>query len=280
MSDTRRWESEKAYFDDEEYVETAIPPSTIERYAKCRKPWLAAEFPFHLLGDVRGRHILDVGCGDGGNAILLALKGARVVGVDIAPRAIEVARHRAALHGVSENAAFYATPLELFLPPDGAQFDVICGWAVLHHLIPVLDSMLSTLTNMAKPNAVVLFSEPISMWRWLRKLRLMLPIAVHGTPDERPLEPQELAILRRHLPNLRIRYHNAALRIVNRFFLTGRYEDASPFRRALYDLVGRVDEFLLNHLGLHGFASSATFYGTPSWPAPSGGVPPARQPSC
>lgn len=49
----------------------------------------------------------------------------------------------------------------------------------------------------------------------------MLPISVQGTPDERPLEPAEIAVLRKHLPGLRIRYHNAAARIVNRFLFRG-----------------------------------------------------------
>jgi SAM-dependent methyltransferase len=86
MDDTKRWASERSFFDDEEYSEAPIPASTIARYTQCRKPWLAPEFPFHILGDVRDKYILELGCGDGGNSILLALRGARVVGVDISSR--------------------------------------------------------------------------------------------------------------------------------------------------------------------------------------------------
>jgi SAM-dependent methyltransferase len=262
MDETKRWASERSFFDDEEYSDAPIPASTIERYTRCRKPWLAAEFPFHILGDVRDKYILELGCGDGGNAILLALRGARVVGVDISPRAIEIARHRASLHAVSGRVTFFATPLELFESPDDDRFDIVCGWAVLHHLIPSLDLTLATLIGKGKPNLVLLFCEPVSLWRWLRRLRLMLPIPVHGTPDERPLEPAEIAILRKHVPDLQIRYHNAAVRIANRFLFRGRYEDFQPFSRAVYDLVARLDEFFLNGLGFHGFASSAAMWGT------------------
>ncbi len=261
MNDEKRWESERAYFDDEEYVETEIPPSTVKRYSLCPRPWLAAEFPFHVLGDVRGKYILEVGSGDGGNAILLALKGARVVGVDISPQAVEIAKRRATLQGVAETTAFFASPLELFQPPNGEKFDVICGWAILHHLIPVLDEMLSAMAKIAKPNAMLLFSEPIVVWAWLRKLRLKLPIPLRGTPDERPLEPAEFAILRKHVPDLQITYFNASLRIVQRFWLRGRYEDLAPFWRRLYDETGRIDKFLLNSVGLEGLASIATLFG-------------------
>jgi 2-polyprenyl-3-methyl-5-hydroxy-6-metoxy-1,4-benzoquinol methylase len=262
MDHTRRWETEREFFDNEEYDNSALPPSVVARYTECRKPWLSPEFPFYVLGDVRGKRILDVGCVDGGNSILLALKGAYVVGVDISSRAIDAARQRAALHGISERFTFLATPLELFVPPNGEKVDVVCGWAVLHHLIPVLDSMLSRMVDLAKPGGVVMFAEPIALWRWLRKLRLMLPIPTNGTPDERPLEAEELAILLKYVPNLQVQYHNALLRVVNRFFMRGRYEDMSTYWRALYDVAGRTDHFLLNRLGLRGIASQATLYGT------------------
>src|SRR4051812_40310577 len=143
MGHEQRWADEQSFFDNDEYSELPIPDSTIERYTLCRKPWLAPEFPYYALGDVRGKHILELGCGDGGNAILLALRGAHVVGVDISPRAIEIARRRAELHGVSGQTIFLAEPMEKFEPPNGIRFDIVCGWAVLHHLIPVLDATLA-----------------------------------------------------------------------------------------------------------------------------------------
>ena len=66
MTDQRRWEQERAFFDAEEYSEEAIPPSTIERYTLCRKPFLPAEYPFWVMGDVRGRRVLELGCGSRG----------------------------------------------------------------------------------------------------------------------------------------------------------------------------------------------------------------------
>jgi SAM-dependent methyltransferase len=260
MDDLARWQQEREFFDNEEYDDNPIPQSVVARYTTCRKPWLAAECNFHVLGDVRGKRILDVGCGDGGNSILLALKGASVVGVDISPRAIEAANRRAAAHHVSERVTFVASPFEMFVPPNGERFDAVCGWAALHHLIPVLDSMLARMVSFTKPDGILMFAEPIATWRWLRRLRLMLPVSTNGTPDERPLEKEEIIILSRHLPHLRIEYHNALLRVANRFFLRGRYEDMVPFWRFWYDAIGRTDHFLLNNAGLHALASGATLY--------------------
>ncbi len=49
-----------------------------------------------LLGDVRGRRILDLGCGEGGYARELARRGADVVAVDGSERLVTIARRRAA----------------------------------------------------------------------------------------------------------------------------------------------------------------------------------------
>jgi ubiquinone/menaquinone biosynthesis C-methylase UbiE len=47
---------------------------------------------FNLVGNVRGKQVLDLACGEGSNARILAKKGARVVGVDFSKKMIELAR--------------------------------------------------------------------------------------------------------------------------------------------------------------------------------------------
>ncbi len=49
-----------------------------------------------LLGDVRGKWVLDAGCGGGQNSIALARMGAHVMGIDSSEAQIEYARHLAA----------------------------------------------------------------------------------------------------------------------------------------------------------------------------------------
>jgi len=48
-----------------------------------------------MLGDVAGKCVLDLGCGEGGYARELTRRGASVTGVDGSERMIEVARQRA-----------------------------------------------------------------------------------------------------------------------------------------------------------------------------------------
>lgn len=260
--DGGRWQKEQEFFDNEEYSEGPLAASTIERYTLCRKPYLPAEYPFWILGDVRGKRILEVGCGDGTNAVLLALKGATVVGVDISPRAIEIARERARLHGVADRASFFAMPLEVYLEGERGRFDVICGFAFLHHVIALLDDVLAQLRTVAHEGTAFVFAEPVTLWRALRRLRMALPVRVHGTPDERPLEPPELAIVQHALPNAMVSYFTFLLRAWHRF-VGGRYEEYSGIRRTVYEMVARLDRAILSVPGLQLVAFTVVIHSMP-----------------
>ncbi len=76
-------------------------PDWNERYRDADTPWDTGEPDVHLVefvqsGAVKPGRALDVGCGTGTNAIWLAGQGFSVLGVDLAPRAIEQARAKAA----------------------------------------------------------------------------------------------------------------------------------------------------------------------------------------
>lgn len=74
-----------------------------ELYAGPRPIWSGE--PNRVLAEVAGDltpgRVLDVGCGEGGDAVWLALNGWRVVGVDISATAIERGRQAAAAAGLS-----------------------------------------------------------------------------------------------------------------------------------------------------------------------------------
>jgi SAM-dependent methyltransferase len=255
-SRTERWARETDYFDAVAYDQTPLDPLTIERYRHCRRPWLSAEHPFWAMGDVAGKNILDIGCGDGTRSILLGLRGARVTGVDLSPRAVEAANHRARLHGVEDRVQFICCPLEEFTPQQN--FDVIVGWNILHHLIPELTGFLATIQYFGNPGCLYVFYEPVSLSPALRRVRLSLPVPVAGTPDERPLEPAEIEIIRQSFSRVDMVYFSFFVRLFSRFILrNGSYETSTRFRRFAHECLGKMDHFLIRTLGWAKLASTA-----------------------
>jgi SAM-dependent methyltransferase len=69
-----------------------------------------------------GEHVVDVGCGTGNAALLAAERGARVTGVDPAPRLLEVAREAAAARGLD---ATFALGDAAALPLADGEADVV-----------------------------------------------------------------------------------------------------------------------------------------------------------
>ncbi|MFN8487433.1 MAG: class I SAM-dependent methyltransferase [Caldilineaceae bacterium] len=59
-------------------------------------PWAPTERALGLLGDVRGQHVLELGCGGGQCCIALAKQGAYAVGIDVSDEQIAFARTLAA----------------------------------------------------------------------------------------------------------------------------------------------------------------------------------------
>ena len=240
-----RWRSEAGFFDAHAPEEIrGIDGRVAARYMQPRRLWFNKEFRFRLLGPLQGQRVLDVGCGMGDNAILLALAGATVTGVDVSARSIEVAERRARASGLPHLPRFVCGPIEEVDLPEG-HFDLVWVDGLLHHVIPELDLVLARLRVLARPSARVIFSEPVNRVPLLRRLRELLPIPLDGTPGERPLEEAELAIVRRHVPDLRVRAFGLLGR-VNRFVLPAGYEGAPLVRRALANLLCAADFAILS----------------------------------
>src|SRR4051794_8719055 len=75
------------------------------------------------LGEVRGRHVLDYGCGHGMAAVVLARAGARVTAFDLSPGYVSEARERARANGVAVTPANEKNPSPGPSPKKGGEKD-------------------------------------------------------------------------------------------------------------------------------------------------------------
>ena len=83
---------------------------------------------FQLMGDCRGKTVLDIGCGDGTIAIELARRGAIVTAVDASAEMLDAARSRAASDG--HPIAFLHAGIEA-LPFAAGTFDIVLAKTIL-----------------------------------------------------------------------------------------------------------------------------------------------------
>ncbi len=117
---------------------------------------LPTEADLRLLGDLKGRRVLDLGCGAGENAIAIARRGAPVIALDassaqlaLARRAAEAAEVRVEWH--HGDAADLA-----FLRADS--IDVALAAGVVHE-IEDLDRLLRQVHRVLRPGAPFVFSH-------------------------------------------------------------------------------------------------------------------------
>lgn len=87
-----------------------------------------------LLDEMRGKRVLDVGCGGGHNAVACARQGARVTGIDSSAAQVAAAHRLAAVEGVKVTWV-QVDAVEFRGPPSG--FDLILAIQLLQYVDPV-----------------------------------------------------------------------------------------------------------------------------------------------
>ena len=150
---------------------------------------------FSLMGEVRGKQVLDYGCGHGMAGVLLAQRGAAVTAFDLSGGYVQEALARAAANDPAANYQAVQAVGER-LPFADRSFDRIWGHAILHHLdLPVAAAELKRVLS---PDGWAVFCEPWGGNPLIEGFRKWLPYpGKHRTVNEQPLQPLDVAVLRR-----------------------------------------------------------------------------------
>jgi ubiquinone/menaquinone biosynthesis C-methylase UbiE len=165
--------------------------SNIARYLNPpADTWSSLEYSYYLLGDVNGKTVLDLGCGDGENTVLLSRRGAQVKALDISDELIKVARHRLVVNNVHSGVDFFVGSAH-GLPLADESIDVVFGMAILHHL--ELPLVAREVHRVLRKGGRAIFSEPVRNSKLIKFIRNLIPYrAPDVSPFERPLTDKEL----------------------------------------------------------------------------------------
>ncbi|MDT7741793.1 MAG: hypothetical protein QOE59_871 [Actinomycetota bacterium] len=140
-------------------------------------PWLADAVPLD------GATVLEIGCGTGSSTVALAEQGAQVIGVDILPDRVDVARTRCAAYDL-RCELHVANAVDVSSIVDGRDVDLVVFFAALEHM--TLDERLAAMRGtwaMLRPGGHwCLVDTPNRLWVFDGHTSV-LPF-FHWLPDE------------------------------------------------------------------------------------------------
>jgi 2-polyprenyl-6-hydroxyphenyl methylase / 3-demethylubiquinone-9 3-methyltransferase len=190
---------------------TNVDPGEIAKFSELAHQWWnpAGNFkPLHEINPLRldfidarvgldGKAVLDVGCGGGILAESMALRGARVTGIDLADKPLAVARlHLAETGNQVDYRKIAAEDMAGEMP---RHFDAVTCMEMLEH-VPDPASTVGACATLAKPGGHVFFStinrNPKSYLFAIIGAEYLLRLLPRGTHDyAKFIKPSELASL-------------------------------------------------------------------------------------
>jgi 2-polyprenyl-6-hydroxyphenyl methylase / 3-demethylubiquinone-9 3-methyltransferase len=108
------------------------------------------------LATLKGRQVLDIGCGGGILTDAMARKGAQVLGIDMAAKPVKVAQLHA-LEAETPGVAYREVSAEALAAEMPAAFDVVTCMEMLEH-VPDPSSIVKACAALVKPGGWVFFS--------------------------------------------------------------------------------------------------------------------------
>ena len=145
---------------------------------------------------VAQRKLIDVGCGGGILADAMARKGADVLGIDLATKALRVAQLHA-LEAATPNVRYQEISAEDIAREQPASFDVVTCMEMLEH-VPDPASVVKACAELVKPGGWVFFStlnrNPKSFLFAIVGAEYVLKLLPRGTHEfAKFIKPSELA---------------------------------------------------------------------------------------
>ncbi|WP_409053411.1 bifunctional 2-polyprenyl-6-hydroxyphenol methylase/3-demethylubiquinol 3-O-methyltransferase UbiG [Variovorax sp. GrIS 2.14] len=185
-------------------------PAELAKFSELAHRWwdLESEFkPLHEINPLRlewidaivpvgGKRVLDVGCGGGILADSMARKGADVLGVDLAEKALKVAQLHA-LEAGTRSVQYREVSAEALAAEQPGAFDVVTCMEMLEH-VPEPGSVVQACANLVKPGGWVFFStinrSPKSFLFAIVGAEYLLGLLPRGTHEyQKMIRPSELA---------------------------------------------------------------------------------------
>lgn len=152
------------------------------------------------LGNLKGKRLLDVGCGLGEASVYFAMQGADVTSSDLSQGMVDAASRLAKANGVSVRQHI-ASAEDMRLGPDD-KFDVIYAGNLLHHVD--IEATISRVKPHLAKGGVFVTWDPLAYNPAINVYRAMATEV--RTPDEHPLTWHDIKTFRKHFGHVETKY--------------------------------------------------------------------------
>ena len=150
-----------------------------------------------MLGNLKGKKVLNLGSGLGEEAVYLASQGAIVTAIDISNQMLEFTKKLARRYKVaSKITCIHMSAEELKFKNES--FDAVYGCNLLHHVD--LEKTIKEVRRVLKRNGVGVFSEPLAYNPLINVYRVMAHAV--RTDHEHPLNLKDIATIKKTFPKL------------------------------------------------------------------------------
>jgi 2-polyprenyl-3-methyl-5-hydroxy-6-metoxy-1,4-benzoquinol methylase len=211
-----------------------------------------------FLPDVKGKTVLDIGCGLGEPTVYFALKGAQVTAVDISkPMLSIVEKVSKRLHVRVKTIAASIENLSIL---GNKKYDIIYMGNLLHHVN--FDKSLEEISKHLKSTSVVVCWDPVA-YNPVINIYRKIAHSVRSL-EEHPFGTSEIRKFQRHFSDVKVQWHWLTTMVIFAvMFASGRNPNRERYWKAviyegeswknIYTPLEKVDRMLLSVFPFLGF---------------------------
>lgn len=193
----------------------------------------------NALGDIKGKRLLDLGCGKGTTSVEFAKDGALLSAIDISNEMVKATRGIVQKHGVEGRVNVNQMAVEDLKFPDDL-FDCVYGHSILHHTD--LEVASREIRHILRNGGKAVFVEPLGHNFFLRLYRKFTPKS--RTRSEKPMMFGDIRKIARNFS--RFKYRTFYLLSLFAFIWRVILKNENQFQKSFRQLQV-LDNFILKH---------------------------------
>jgi len=193
-----RLHSEEQFHDEWASSEDIFKINVRQMNEACTAPEM--RYIRQVLGNLKGKTLLDIGCGLGEASVYFALEGADVTATDLSQKMLDVAKQLAEINGT--NIMIHKSAAENIALSKDQQFDIVYVGNLFHHVD--IESTVKNILKHLKPDGVLVSWDPVAynpIINIYRKRAMQV-----RTIDEHPLCLKDVRLFNKYFYNVKTRW--------------------------------------------------------------------------